>query len=349
MILPNTSNGALVLIVISLLCLGSWANFYKLAGKWRFELFYFDFAIGLTLAAVIAAFTLGNMGFDGFSLSDDLIHAGRRQWLFAFVAGVVFNLGNMLMAAAMSVGGMAVAFPVAMGLTLCVAMLMGDLSGAKVNTTYVMLGWLVLLAAIAADGLAYRSVTRARRAAVTPDPKTGRKPRVAGPAKAMILAVAGGLAMAGSYLPLAIATPPEVGLGPYSLALLFSCGMLFSTFVYNIFFMNLPVEGEPLEIFDYLKAKPSLHLYGLVGGMVWCAGNLSHWVAAMAAAPSAQLSPQLALGLPQASMLVAALWGVAVWRDFREASFGGKLMAVLMLLLVAGGIVLMSLAVAPQR
>jgi len=72
-------------------------------------------------------------------------------------------------------------------------------------------------------------------------------------------------------------------------------------------------------------------------------------VAAMAAAPSAQLSPQLALGLPQASMLVAALWGVAVWRDFREASFGGKLMAVLMLLLVAGGIVLMSLAVAPQR
>src|ERR1700754_4691200 len=111
MILPQTSGSVLVLMVLSLLFLGSWASMFKAAGKWRFELFYFDFAAGLMLAALICSFTFGDLGFDGFNFLDDLQHAGKRQWLFAFMSGVIFNLGNMLLTGAISVTGMTVAFP----------------------------------------------------------------------------------------------------------------------------------------------------------------------------------------------------------------------------------------------
>src|SRR5258707_658114 len=115
MILPQTSSVMFAVMVLSLLFLGTWASMFKAAGKWRFELFYFDFAIGLMLAAAIFSFTFGDRGFDGFSFVDDLQQAGKRQWLFALLAGMIFNLGNMLMMGAMSLSRMALAFPGAMG------------------------------------------------------------------------------------------------------------------------------------------------------------------------------------------------------------------------------------------
>src|ERR1039457_1214999 len=111
MILPQSYSAVLFLMVLSLLCLGSWASGLKFAGKWRFELFYFDFAIGLLLAATILAWTVGNTGYDGFNFIDDLQHAGKRQWMYVFLAGLIFNFGNMLLVAAVSVSGLAVAFP----------------------------------------------------------------------------------------------------------------------------------------------------------------------------------------------------------------------------------------------
>src|SRR3982751_2589140 len=108
MILPQSYTGVLILMILSLLCLGSWASAFKFAGKWRFELFYFDFAVGLLIAAIIYAFTVGNLGYDGFSFLDDLQHAGKRQWMYGFMAGMIFNLGNMLLLAAVSVAGISV-------------------------------------------------------------------------------------------------------------------------------------------------------------------------------------------------------------------------------------------------
>src|SRR3954454_16741349 len=112
-------------MVLSLLCLGSWASLFKLAGKWRFELFYLDFAVGLMLAAVVYGLTFGNLGYDGFNFLDDLQHAGKRQWMFVFIGGLIFNLGNMLLMAAISVSCLAVAFPMGMG----VALLLGTAVG----------------------------------------------------------------------------------------------------------------------------------------------------------------------------------------------------------------------------
>jgi glucose uptake protein len=134
MIVPQAEAVALFLLILSALCLGSWVNLYKLAGKWPFELFYFDFAFGLMLTALIYAFTVGNWGYDGFNFVDDLMHAGKHQWLYAFVAGVIFNLANMLLMAAVSVAGMALAFPIAMGVALLIATIVTYLTRVGLST-----------------------------------------------------------------------------------------------------------------------------------------------------------------------------------------------------------------------
>src|SRR3954467_12986499 len=112
MILPTTYATAMLLTILSMICWGSWANTFKLTRNWRFELFYFDFSLGVLLTAVIAAFTLGTMGSDGFQVMDDLLQSGKRNVFLGFVGGAVFNLGNMLLLAAISVAGMAMSFPV---------------------------------------------------------------------------------------------------------------------------------------------------------------------------------------------------------------------------------------------
>ncbi len=342
MILPQTSTGALVMMILCLLCLGSWANFYKLAGKWRYEFFYVDFALGLTIAAGIAALTLGSLGFDGFSFMDDLFHAGKRQWLFAFMAGAVFNLGNMLIVAAVSVAGMAVAFPVGMGLTLIVALWIGKLNGAPMSAGLLGLGSASILAALIFDGVVYRSVMKTRRADLLADNKK-RAARSATAVKGLILSAVGGLIMAGTYPLLGRATLPDIGLGPYSLTALFSFGILLSTAVYSIFFMNLPVAGEPAILGDYLKARPTLHVWGLLGGFVWCGGTLANWVAG-SVPQEMQVSKATTLVLSQGGILLAAIWGIAAWKDFRTASGVGKTMAFLMLVLMACGLALLSLS-----
>ena len=105
MILPHTYLVTLLVLLLSMICWGSWANTQKMTGKWRFELFYFDYAFGVLLTAVIIAFTLGTMGFDGFSFLDDMMNAGKRYSAMGFGAGVIFNLANMLLVAAISVAG----------------------------------------------------------------------------------------------------------------------------------------------------------------------------------------------------------------------------------------------------
>ncbi len=130
MILPQTHAVALLLMIASILCWGLWANTLKMDAKWRYELYYFDFAIGLALAALLFGLTLGDLGFDGFSLQDDLMHAGKREWLYAFGAGVLFNFGNEFLAGGIAVAGMTAAFPAGIGLALVMGALLNQLTSA---------------------------------------------------------------------------------------------------------------------------------------------------------------------------------------------------------------------------
>jgi len=154
MIIPTTYAGALLLMILSMLCWGSWANTFKLAGKWRFEIFYYDYSLGVLLAAVIAAYTFGSMG-NELSFSDNLIIASKRNMVWAVAGGVVFNLANMLLVAAISVSGLAVAFPIGIGLALVVGVIWNYILDPQGNALLLAVGVVLVVGAIIVDALAY--------------------------------------------------------------------------------------------------------------------------------------------------------------------------------------------------
>jgi glucose uptake protein len=342
MILPQTYFGTLVVMILSLLCLGLWANTYKLAGKLRFEVYCVDFAVGLGLAAVIFAFTFGNLGFDGFSLMDDVMQVHKRQWLEAFGAGAIFNLANMLLIAAISVSAMAAAIPVALGLTLVMGVLWVQVSQRTSNPLDLYLGCALVLAGVVAAAAAHKSLVAMRQAAT---PKPGKKDRGPGAMKGVILSVISGLLMSGIYPLLKAASTGDVALGPYSLMLLFGAGAFLSTFVFSLFFMNLPLQGQPLEITDYFKMQAKRHLFGIAGGILWCTGAQAIFVAA-GTAPEARLGRATMLALSNGGPLIAGLCGLLFWREFQEGVGRPKTLALLALVLFAVGLALASLAVA---
>jgi glucose uptake protein len=347
MILPQTYSAVLTLMIFSLLCWGSWANTFKLAGKYRFEMYYVDFAVGCLILALICAFTLGNLGFDGFSFLDDLEHAGKRQWLFAFIAGMIFNFANMLLTAAISVGGMAVAYPVGIGAAIIIGSALSYFIRPLANPALLFGGCLLIAASIVVVAIAYNimGVIRHEELARAGKAKSTRRPTTV---KGVVLAGFGGLMM-GSFFPLVQrATEPEIGLGPYSLAVVFSLGILGSTVVLSMFFFNLPVEGDPIEIRQFFRTSPRKHLLGLLGGVIWCAGAVASF-AASSAAVEIHLAPVTNYLLEDAFPLIAALWGILVWKELQRGDMRVKLLMLTMLILFAGGLALISVAPIPLR
>ncbi len=342
MILPDSYTTALLLTILSMICWGSWANTYKLAGKWRFELFYYDYAAGVLLAAIVAAFTFGSLGFDGFLFVDDLLQAYKRKLAFGFGAGVVFNLANMLLVAAISVAGLAVAFPVGIGLALIIGVVWNYIINPQGNPTLLFTGVAIVVAAIVTDAFAYRShaLSQARKA-VKAGQMRSTAPKVSW--KGIVLSLASGVLM-GSFYPLVeMGKQGEGGLGPYSIAFVFAVGVFSSTFIFNLFFMNLPVQGPPVEMLEYFRGTARQHLLGIVGGMVWAAGSISNFVAA-SAPREVQVGPAVSYALGQGATLVSALWGLLVWKEFRGADTGVKALLVIMLVLFAIGLTLVSIA-----
>jgi glucose uptake protein len=342
MILPQTHALTLLLMIVSILCWGLWANTLKMGGRWRFELYYFDFALGLGLAALLLGLTLGNLGFDGFSLQDDLMHAGKREWLYAFAAGVLFNFANELLLAGMSVAGMAAAFPVGIGLALVMGALLNQLSKPGGSAALLIMGCGLVLAAAALAGTAYAMMGTMKREAQARAGKT-KDTRRRLSLKGIFLALAGGLFL-GTYFPLVQrAQDPDVGLGPYATVLVMAAGVVLSTAVFNMFFLNLPVEGQPVEIWDYFKVKPARHLLGMAGGALWCVGAVSNFVCS-AAPPGAVIAPNVAYAAAQSSALVAALCGLVIWKEYKGADVRVKVTNFLVFLFYLGGLGLILMA-----
>ena len=213
------------------------------------------------LASVVFAFTVGNLGFDGFNFLDDLQHAGKRQWMYVFMAGLIFNLGNMLLMAAVSVAGLAVAFPMGMGMALLLGTVVGIASRPAGNSLLLGMGCLLILTSIIVNAISYRimGVAKHEELARAGRAKSTRRPN---PVKGIILAIAAGILIGGFVPLLDKARQGDLGLGPYAAGFIFAFGVFFSTFVYKIFFMNLPVEGEPVEFGEYFNGRLRQHLAG---------------------------------------------------------------------------------------
>lgn len=342
MTLATTYGAALCLAIFSLLCLGSWANSLKLASRWRFELFYFDFAFGLAAMSVILAFTAGSLGYDSFTFLDDLGRASKHSMAQAFGAGLIFNLGNMLLIAGMSLVGMSIAFPIGLGIAILVGALVAYTVSPQGNPVLFFTGAAVVLVAVLVCTFAYRSLALLREIEKM---KAGEhrtlRPSVSW--KGVLLSAGGGILLGSFTLVLDMARDPDIGLGPYSLGVIFCMGIAFSTIVYNMYFMNLPVKGKPVEIPAYFRGNIWQHLYGALGGVVWSLGTVAAFVLS-SSSKEVMPAPALTYALAQSVPLLAAIWGLVVWKELRTADAKVAALMGAMLILLAAGIAMLAIA-----
>ena len=353
MILPTTYATALMLMIVTMLCWGSWANTFKLAGKWRFELFYYDYSIGVLIMALVIGLTFGSLGPTSFELVDDLLASGYRKIAYALAAGVVFNLANMLLVAAIAVAGMSVAFPIGIGLALIIGVVWNYILQPQGNPMLLFLGVALVLGAIIVDAIAYRR--NASRPEPDDDASEAAKPEKKGKkaeakkrkaAKGIILSVVCGVLM-GSFYPLVQMSREggigSGGLGPYAVSFLFAIGVFVSTFVFNLYFLNLPVQGKPISIGAYFHGSFKQHLLGILGGLIWCAGAIANFVASEES-QGVHVGPAISYAFGQGATMVSALWGVFLWKEFAGASKNVRLLLALMFILFTGGLALISVA-----
>jgi glucose uptake protein len=305
-----------------MLCWGSWANTQKLAQKsWRFELFYWDYVIGILLMSVIFSFTLGSSGVQGRGFMEDISQAGLNNIGSALLGGIIFNAANILVAAAISIAGMSVAFPVGIGIALVLGVVINYMANPQGNALWLFTGVTLITLAIILDALAYRK-------------KASQAQKVS--SKGIVLSVIGGILMALFYRFVARSMvtnfeQPEAGfLTPYTAVFIFSAGILISNFIFNTILMKRPFEGVQVTYSQYFKGGIKEHLTGILGGIIWCIGMTFSIIAAGKAGFA------ISYGLGQGATLVAALWGVFIWKEFKGSKNTAGLLVTMFLLFFIG-------------
>ena len=321
---------AVVFCAITMLCWGSWANTQKLAPKdWRFELFYWDYAVGVLLISLLFGLTLGNTGSQGRSFFADVAQASRESLIFALIGGTIFNAANILLVAAIDIAGMAVAFPVGIGLALVLGVMVNYLANPMGSPILLFGGVALVVLAIILDAIAYRRLS---------------KRTVGLSIKGLALSVACGILMGFFYrfvaasMSLNFANLETGKLGPYAAVSVFSLGVLLSNFVFNTIIMRKPFRGEPVSASAYFRGDLRTHLIGVLGGIVWGVGMALNIIA------SGKAGFAISYGLGQGATMVAALWGVFVWKEFKEASLGTDKIIAFMFLCFLAGLVLIIVA-----
>jgi glucose uptake protein len=289
-----------------MICWGSWANTMKLTGKnWFFQLYYWDYSIGVLLFSILLAFTLGSHGNSGRSFLDDLLQADSKNLAYAFLAGTIFNLSNVLLVTVIDIAGMAIAFPIGVGLALVLGVISGYITKPLGNPWILFTGLASIVLAIILDGLAYSKI-----------PSDGKKSIT----KGIVLSILTGIFM-GFFYPLLVSSisptleTPEAGkLTPYTAIVFFSIGLLLSSFLWNYYLMRRPLTGPVIALRDYFtNGTGKDHLVGILGGLIWCLGFSLMTLAADKAGTA------ISYGLGQGATMVAVLWGVLVWKEFKLA------------------------------
>ena len=356
MILPATVSTVWILAIVAVLCLGSWVITLKLAGKWRFEHFYYDFVLGILLSALAAAFVLGSANSQELTFQDNMLLSGYRKMAWALGSGMLLNLGILLMLAATTLAGMSVGFPVTLGVALAIGAVW-DFAGAEhANTALTFGGVTLLLAAVVVTALAYswrlQAQQQAAQKALQPDPRLKpKRSKPPGAALAVILAVFGGIALSIFLKVLDVATSGDNGLAAYSAFLLLSISALVSSPFFVIFFTTFPVVGTSDGIRGYLAGNMKQHLLGVLGGILWGAGMLSTLLISAApqnAQPAALYQYPLNHLLNGGALLIAAVWGLVAWRESGGAGRRVNLMLAGMFVLFLAGFALVTFAFGPK-
>lgn len=327
MFIPQSYSLAVILCIVTMLCWGSWGNTQKLAGKsWRFELFYWDYVTGILIFSILLGLTLGSTGNEGRKFIPDLVQADPGNIFKAMLGGIIFNASNILLVAAMAIAGMAVAFPVGVGIALALGVIINYIFAPKGDPMLLFAGVALIVAAIIIDAVAYKKHSASLQ-------------KVSG--KGIILSVSAGVLMALFYRFVASSMAsdfvnPEAGmLTPYSAVFYFAIGVVISNLFFNYFIMKKPFEGTPLSFKDYRAGTAGVHLTGILGGVIWNLGM------SMSIIASGKAGYAISYGLGQGATLIAALWGVFIWKEFKGSSRQVNTLILFMFLAYLAGLALL--------
>jgi glucose uptake protein len=309
MFTPSSLSIALLMMITSAVCWGSWANTYKGVKGYRFELFYWDYTVGIFIISLVLAFTMGSTGHDSSSFLNNVHAADASNIINALIGGALFNLANLLLVAAIDMAGLAVAFPISIGIALVVGVALSYALQPKGNALLLALGVACAFIAVLLDGKAYGSLADAGR----PVSK-----------KSLITCVVSGILM-GLWAPfMTHAMTRGNSLGPYSAAVFLTLGALLSCFIWNIYFMKHPLVGEPVGFSGFYRGSAGGHFLGLFGGFIWGIGTVFNLVAASFTGVA------ISYAIGQSAPMVAALWGILAWKEFANSGPRAKTYLVLM-------------------
>jgi glucose uptake protein len=323
MFLPGSYVVALVIMVAGMIFWGSWANTYKLTRNWRIELYYWDYAVGIFLTSIAVGLTLGTFC-GGTTFAGNLMEADRSAWIYAICAGALWNCGNILLMLGVALVGLAVAFPLSIGLALVFGVIGSYMVMPKGNPVLLFGGVAMVFVAVIFNSLAYRAA------------KTGGEAKQSVSRPGLIACLVAGVLFSG-FGPLvgkALSTPKP--LGPYGVSFLFTFGALLSTVPLLAYFMRHPLEGSPLSWADYRRGRVRDHAAGLIGAFFWGLGTTFTFVGANS------VGIALAYAIGQANPLVAGLWGVFVWREFKGAPRRANVLLAFMFALYFGGLLVLA-------
>lgn len=299
MFVPHSVAIALLMTITSAICWGSWANTYKGVKNYRFELFYWDYAAGIFLISLVLAFTMGSTSNDASSFVNNALSADRANFLCTLIGGAVFNLANLLLVAGIDMAGLAIAFPVSIGIALVVGVVSSYALQPKGNAALLAAGVACAVIAVILDGKAYASLQKAASVLSR---------------KSILICVVSGILM-GLWAPFVThAMTQGRALGPYGVGVFFTLGALLSCFVWNVYFMKKPLVGEPVNFSEFFHGPASGHMLGLLGGVLWGTGTVFNLVAAHFTGVA------ISYAIGQSAPMVAALWGVFAWKEFQGAS-----------------------------
>lgn len=317
---------AVVLSIITMICWGSWPNMQKLvSSKWRFELFYWDYVLGIVLITLLLAASFGSLGNTGWSFTKDLAQAESGNIISAITGGIIFNAANILFVAAIAVAGMSVAFPVGAGFGLVLGVVSNYIAMPQGDKTYLFAGVMMVAVAIILSASAYKKLAGTRNEISV---------------KGIVLSLIAGVLFGFFYRFIAAAmypdfTNPQPGkVGPYTATVLFGVGVLVSNFIFNTILMKRPVKGAAVGYGDYFKGSGRDHIMGILGGMIWGGGLVLSILSA------GQAGFAISFGLGQGNAMIAAVWGVFVWKEFKLAPAGTNKLLYAMFLFYIIGLVL---------
>lgn len=330
MYIVDSYSVAVLFCIVTMLCWGSWANTQKLAYKeWSFPLFYWDYTLGVILLSLVFGLTIGSKGESGEAFIPNLMNASSKSFLYALLGGVIFNIANLLLVAAIEIAGMAIAFPIGIGLALVLGVFNNYLPDPEAyQPLYLFMGVALVTVAIIINAIAYKKISKGGKST-----------------KGILISLVAGILMSFFYRFVADSMSGDLEqitpgtFTPYSAVFVFSIGIFLSNFIFNYYFMRKPVSGKPLTFKMYFQqGTPRLHLVGILGGMIWSLGMMLSIMAGDIAGYA------ISYGLGQGATLVAAIWGVFVWKEFAGAPKGTKPLLSGMFALFVIGLALIILA-----